>query len=204
MYNNLQINSIANEEWKPLEFNLRYSYQISNMGRVRIIKKNYCCIKTQRIGNHKHPIVSFRFSKNKVKRYLVHRLVAQSFLNNTQLKRTVNHINGIKHDNRLSNLEWATDKEQAIHRHYVLGKKTTDKATIVSKLTNKKSVAQFDKNNNIIRTFDSLKSASEFMGKTHTNIQRACIGKYKYAYGFIWRYTNIKHTHIYQPSCYSA
>ena len=45
----------------------------------------------------------------------VHRLVATTFLENTDDKRTVNHIDGNKINNRVDNLEWATDSEQQKH-----------------------------------------------------------------------------------------
>ena len=53
-------------------------------------------------------------SKNK-KLFYVHRLVAQTYIPNPHNYRTVNHKNGVKDDNRVENLEWATRRSNCEH-----------------------------------------------------------------------------------------
>lgn len=54
-------------------------------------------------------------SKNIVKTFLIHRIIALTFLENPYNKPQINHKNGIKIDNRVENLEWVTARENKIH-----------------------------------------------------------------------------------------
>ena len=59
---------------------------------------------------------------NKVKRFLVHRLVACCFIDNVDGKICVNHIDGNKENNHVSNLEWVSHSENEQHSYLSLGK----------------------------------------------------------------------------------
>lgn len=66
-------------------------------------------------------------SKNgKRKHHKVHRLVARAFIPNPDNKPQVNHIDGNKHNNSITNLEWVTDEENKLHRKQILTKENAD------------------------------------------------------------------------------
>lgn len=103
-------------------------YQVSTLGRVKSLDrkikhikngKDYFTIqkgklKALRPGDDGYLDVGL-YKNNKAKFYSVHRLVAETFIPNPKNKPTVNHKDGNKQNNRVSNLEWATCKEQMEH-----------------------------------------------------------------------------------------
>jgi hypothetical protein len=101
-----------NEEvWKDVVGYEGY-YEVSDMGSVRRKGKSKNLYKyIHRDGYEK---VSLSVNCN-LKSFTVHRLVASAFIDNPKQKEQVNHINGIKTDNKASNLEWATRSENSIH-----------------------------------------------------------------------------------------
>lgn len=111
------------EIWKPIK-DYEGLYEVSNLGRVksldRIImqrgfpKKLKGRILKGRL-NRKGYITVILHSDGLPNTQKIHRLVALVFIKNPENKREVNHINGIKTDNRSENLEWNTTSENLTH-----------------------------------------------------------------------------------------
>ena len=123
------------EEWKPIK-SYEGCYEVSNLGRVRSITRKIertdpkNIIKT-RLFTYKGKLIPFWISEKGYLRltlnkggnksnHLVHRLVANSFIDNIENKSQVNHKNGIKSDNRVNNLEWVSNLENRLHSYYEL------------------------------------------------------------------------------------
>lgn len=112
-------------------------------------------------------------SKNgKKKRYLVHRLVALHFICNPRLLNVVNHIDNNKLNNKASNLEWCTQKENLYNPN----------SNVV------KPVARFTIDGKYIDERASIQAYQDEFGFNQSIIVRCCKGKLKSAYGYKWMY----------------
>ncbi|WP_410973951.1 NUMOD4 domain-containing protein [Bacillus pacificus] len=111
------------EIWKSLEGIIEggQSYQVSNFGTVKSIdritphghnRRGKILKPTSNKDGYKLVILC---NEGKTKSYTVHRLVALAFIENPEGKEQINHINGLKDDNKVENLEWVTQSENQKH-----------------------------------------------------------------------------------------
>lgn len=173
-----KIKDKENEEWREINLQNLFEeekefdkkYYVSNLGRFKnsygIIMENY---KVNKNGYIRVYICN--------KTFLLHRLVALTFLENPENKETVNHMDGNKLNNTIDNLEFATNKEQQKHKfENNLGNNFTRK------------IRQYDLNWNLIKVHTSISIAAKEMNISKSSIQGVLLGNRKTAGGFIWKY----------------
>lgn len=134
------------EIWKNIE-NYEGLYQVSNLGRVKSLERKvkgkagyYKVIKEKilnpTLNNNGYHLVKLS-KQSKCKGITVHRLVANAFIPNIDNKEQVNHIDGVKTNNRVSNLEWNTRSENMCHADNIGLRNIKGSKHVKSKLTEK-------------------------------------------------------------------
>lgn len=184
------------EIWKDVK-DYEGLYQVSSIGRIKSLPRNGT-INKERILKctvDKDGYLKVNLSKNNIQRkIIVHRLVAMAFISNPYNYPQVNHIDGNKQNNEATNLEWVSNKENIQHA-YKIGLITHEKITknlkhyseIGKKNPKSVQVVQYDLNGNFIKEWGSVNQIQKELGYHSQNICCCCQGKYKKAFGYIWK-----------------
>lgn len=148
-------------------------YEISTAGHIRRVVNNHYVVMKPWIGPEYYVI---RLSNNnQAKDYLVHRLVAETFIPNPDNKPQVNHIDGDKLNNDVDNLEWVTESENMQHAYdtglvrYDVSKKIKD----LSHGRSKTYIKLYCKELNI--TFESIMEASRKLNLPYDKLVAASL-----------------------------
>jgi hypothetical protein len=122
------------EIWKDV-VGYEGKYLISNLGNVKSLLRNEKILKNMPLGKTGYLCIDLCYN-GKITKHIIHRLVAKVFIDNPENKEQVNHINGVKTDNRVINLEWSTRSENQLHSVRIGLRTTKGEKNSQSKLSN--------------------------------------------------------------------
>lgn len=148
-------------------------YMVASDGVIFSLKRSVRRVNRQSMNRYGYMQIGLS-NHGKRKNYSVHQLVAQAFIPNPGCKKFVNHIDGDKANNNVTNLEWVTALEN-IHHAMRIGKFRF------------RPVSQYDRDGNVIAVHKSVSEASLKTGISSGGITSVCNGVNKTAGGFIWR-----------------
>ena len=176
----MKINNIG-ENWCDIK-GYEGHYKVSDKGRVKSVKFGKERILKPRRNPQGYLLVQL-LKNGEIKQCLVHRLVSQAFIPNPDNLPQVNHKDENKENNSVHNLEWCDSKyniNYGTRNQRVSEKMTNDKLS--------KPVLQYTKAGVFVREWKSMNDVQRNLNYSKGNISYCCTGRYKSAYGFIWKF----------------
>ena len=179
------------EIWKDV-VGFEGRYQVSNIGNVKSLSfLGHSTEKLMKLSEHHTGYLVVQLGKHPAKTYLVHQLVAKTFIPLVKGKHFVNHIDGNKHNNCVENLEWVNYKENTEHaiRTGLQNPHNTPKRFGKDHYSSK-PVLQYDLNGNFIKKWDCQSDVSRAF---NSGSFYYCIDKPNKTFkGYMWRSYNGK------------
>ena len=199
MNNNGEL-QLENEIWKDIT-GFEGFYQISNFGRVKSLEryglnKRYYPIRIMKPyeKNKKKPYLWVELSNGIKQQYAVARLVALHFIHNPDPinKIEVNHIDEVKQNNHVDNLEWVAPKENNNHGTRIERAVENTKGKLINHPNRSKAVIGKNIITEEIIRFPSTMEAERVLGIYHSAITGCCSHKYGYksSGGYTWEYVD--------------
>ena len=176
------------EVWKDIQ-GYEGKYQVSNLGNVKSLNYNNTCKEHLLNQTLCRGYMCIHLSKNCIhKWFLVHRLVATAFINNTDNLPEVNHIDEDKTNNCVSNLEWCDRKYNNNYGTRISRSLKTLK--LRNRETAERAVLQFTKDGKFVNEYKSISEAERSTGIYQSSIVSCCKVRRLTAGGYIWKYKN--------------
>lgn len=173
-----------NTQWKVLT-GYDGKYYVSRNGEVYSVYRNKLL---QGTLNHKgYKIIRLTHNK-KAKTLILHRIIAKEFIPNPENKEQVNHLNAIKTDNRVENLEWVTVIENRTHalENNLVNKNSIPQAIYMTNLKTNETILVNSAYDAMKIIHPDLKVNNEWRSK-HRKIREILMGKRKSHYGYTFK-----------------
>lgn len=170
------------ERWKAIR-GFEGKYEVSDAGNIR----NASGMVMKRKRNNRGYVQACLWKDGVAHYFLLHRIVAEAFIENPDELPQVNHKDEDKENNAADNLEWCTN---LYNRRYGTGYQRSCEKHGYKALArlNSKRVLQYTTDGKLVAEHPSVMQAQKSTGVGESSIRFCCYGKYKQAGGYVWKY----------------